>query len=400
MTPHRGRLGCPPALVGEGRRERSERGVRGFAALALALACAALLLPAALPAGEARRPSAVQLEDEGALLRKLKEKGPRDVAIERGVAFLASKQNADGSFGDRHKVAMTGLAVIAFMAAGCTPDEPRVRVSGDPQKASDKQLDLRKAIEFVLLQMRREDGYLGHIDNSRMYGHGICTLMLTEAAGMTGDERLERRLVDAVRRATQLILKAQAIKKAPHHQGGWRYEPNSGDSDLSLTGWQTMSLRAARDIGIEIPADSINQAIAYVRRMAAKDGGFGYEGPNDQRSLRGLGLLALPVCGVYDAPELAKTTQLMFRDPPKFHGPWFFYYIYYAATGMYQMGDDAWERFYPFIDNALLPAQKPDGSWPDAPGNNEWDYGGEVYTTSMALLALSVHYHLLPIYQR
>jgi hypothetical protein len=356
----------------------------------------AVVLCTGLAAAEAKRPSAVQLEDEAALLRKLKEKGPRDVAIEKGVAFLAGKQQADGSFSDRHKTAMTALTVMAFMAAGHTPDDP---------KYGEK---IRKAIEFVLSQTseannpneRGDTVYFGLKDNSRMYGHGICTLMLCEAAGMTDDERLERRMVETVKKAVRLILKAQAVKKDPQNQGGWRYEPNSGDSDLSLTGWQTMSLRAARDIGIEVPAESINQAIAYVRRMANRDGGFGYQGPQDQKALRGLGLLALPVCGVYDAPELAKTAQLMFKDPPKFQGQWFYYYIYYSAVGMYQMGDEAWERFYPYVDNCLLPSQKPDGSWPEAPGNNEWDYGPEVYPTSMALLALSVHYHLLPIYQR
>ena len=36
------------------------------------------------------------------------------------------------------------------------------------------------------------------------------------------------------------------VEKKPQHQGGWRYQPHSRDSDLSLTGWAVMALRSAR----------------------------------------------------------------------------------------------------------------------------------------------------------
>lgn len=334
-------------------------------------------------------------EDEAALIQKLKGRTPRDEAIEKGVAFLLSKQNTgkddDGSFGDKHKTALTGLTVTALMAAGITPDDP---------KHGPK---IRQAIEYVLSQMIREkelDGYLGRKDNSRMYGHGICTLMLTEAAGMTSDENLEKRLIDAVRKAVKIIISAQQQPKDDLHKGGWRYEPGSRDSDLSLTGWQTMALRAARDIGVEVPDECIAQAIAYIRRMAGRDGGFGYQNVQDAPGLRGIGLLAMPVCGVYDAEELVKTTRLLLKEQPKFQGPWFYYSTYYTSVGMYQMGDEAWNHFYPRIDAVLLKHQQPDGAWPEAPGNNEWEHGGPIYTTAMSVLSLAVHYHLLPIYQR
>lgn len=337
-----------------------------------------------LCAGEASAPGS---DEDLAVLKRVQESEPRDVAIEKGAAYLLTQQNRDGSFGKQFKTAMSGLSVMALMAAGHTPDDPK------------RGAAIRGGIQYVLSQMRN-DGYFGQSDNSRMYGHGICTLMLTEAAGQTEDPVLEKKILDAVKRAVDVILKAQAIKKQPAHQGGWRYEPLSGDSDLSLTGWQTMALRSAKNIGIDVPASSIQAAVTYIRGMARPTGEFSYEGGGDTPSLRGVGLLALPVCGVYDAPELAKATAQMIKAPPKWQGPWFYYSTYYASVGMYQMGDDAWRRFYPVVDNLLLKQQKPDGSWPEPPGNNEWDSGGAVYTTSMSLLALAVHYHLLPIYQR
>jgi hypothetical protein len=330
--------------------------------------------------------ASVIAEDEAAVLRKIQERVPRDQAIDKAVAFLISKQQKDGSFGDKYRTAITGMVVMALMAAGRTPDDPQHGPA------------VRNAINYVLAQMRH-DGYLGHADNSRMYGHGICTLMLTEAAGMTHDEVLEKRIVEGCRRAVDVILKAQAIKKNGQHNGGWRYEPTSTDSDLSLTGWQTMSLRSAKNIGIEVPGSAIQAAVTYIRAMF-RDGEFSYDGANVRPTLKGIGLLTLPVCGVYDAPELAKTTAKLLRDPPRWEGPWFYYKTYYATVGMYQMGDEAWNRFFPIVDDLLLKHQNADGSWPEPPGNNETEAGGAVYATSLATLSLAVHYHLLPIYQR
>ena len=356
----------------------------------LSLAVLALLALGASAADAPPSPLAVSFpeEDEAAILRKIQERGPRDQALDKAVAFLLSQQQPDASFGQKFPVAMTALAVMALMSTGRTPDDPTCGTA------------IRRGMNYVLSQMR-EDGYLGQADGSRMYGHGICTLMLAEAVGMTRDEVLERRLAEGCRRAVKVILAAQALSKGAA-QGGWRYEPNSTDSDLSLTGWNTMALRAAKNIGIDVPKAAIESAVKYIRGNAHPNGGFGYVGPDDAPALRGIGLLALAACGAYDAPELAKTTARMLQDPPRWQGPWFYYRTYYAAVGMYQMGDEAWDRFYPLIDHALLGHQNADGSWSEPPGNNELSsyVPTPVYSTAMATLALAVHHHLLPVYQR
>ena len=48
-----------------------------------------------------------------------------DAAIEKGLAWLSTQQNADGSFGSgayRGNVAVTSLAAISFMASGSSPN--------------------------------------------------------------------------------------------------------------------------------------------------------------------------------------------------------------------------------------------------------------------------------------
>ena len=42
--------------------------------------------------------------------------------------------------------------------------------------------------------------------------------------------------------------------------GGWRYTPDATDSDLSLSGWQLMSLHAAQQVGVEVPSGVIDGA--------------------------------------------------------------------------------------------------------------------------------------------
>ena len=61
-------------------------------------------------------------------------------------------------------------------------------------------------------------------------------------------------------KAVAIILKAQRGGSGPE-RGGWRYRvAHIGGSDLSVTGWQVMALRAARNLGCDVPADAIDRA--------------------------------------------------------------------------------------------------------------------------------------------
>ena len=61
---------------------------------------------------------------------------------------------------------------------------------------------------------------------------------------------------------------------------------------------------------------------------------------------------------------------------------------------MFQLGGDLWKRFEKWMYGANLPKQRPDGSWPgDA-------VSSAAYSTAMTVLAFTVPYRMLPIYQR
>ena len=82
----------------------------------------------------------------------------------------------------------------------------------------------------------------------------------------------------------------------------------------------------------------------------------------------------------------------------QFNGSHFYYGIYYTCQAMFQLGGKYWEEWYPPLEALILANQRPEGYWPVERGSGQ--AGGPVYSTAMSVLALSVKYRYLPIYQR
>src|SRR4029079_10081412 len=98
-------------------------------------------------------------------------------------------------------------------------------------------------IRYVLAT-ESKNGYLG-VRGGKMYEHGIAALFLSEVSGMVDPAR-QQRIDVMLPRALKVILDAQAVPKTEAiDSGGWRYEPDSKDSDMSVTGWCLMALRSA-----------------------------------------------------------------------------------------------------------------------------------------------------------
>lgn len=316
-----------------------------------------------------------------------------DAAIRRALDYLKSTQRPSGAWtlGDgREATSITSLAVLAFLACGHTPEDP-----GPYREA------IVAGVRYVV-ENQQPNGLLAtNTINGPMYCHGISTLMLAEVAGMIAEPSLADAARDALRRGVDVILAAQAKAKGDEHAGGWRYQPDSADSDLSVTGWQVMALRAARDAGVEVPAAAIDRAVSYIKKCAHENGGFGYQpggGPNNPRT--GTGTLALELCGVHHAPEALAGAAYLTRkeNAPKWSAPYFFYEAYYVPQALFQVGDPFFPAYYPGLVAILLERQARDGSWLSDDGNDRT--GGRAYCTAMGVLALAVEYRYLPIYQR
>jgi hypothetical protein len=320
-----------------------------------------------------------------------------DASITAALARLATMQQPSGAWelgmqpnrgfrGGSESTAATSLAVMAFLAAGHVPGEGPY----GPQ--------LEHAIRWVV-DRQHENGllFVGRDRHGSMYEHGISTLMLAEASGMV-NEADGRRVRAALEKAIDRILQGQMVDKADRQKGGWRYMWNSNDSDLSVTGWQLLALRAAKDVGCDVPAENIDLAVEYVKKCSAGTGGFTYQpGPGVTTTRSGTGILCLEVCGEHHARESLAAADYVLLHPLRADDQWFFYGAYYCTVGMFKMGGDYWERTRDHVGETLLADQNNDGTW--TPRNNE-GRGGIVYATSLSVLALAVEYQYLPIYQR
>lgn len=334
-------------------------------------------------------------------IRAGEEDGPSektDQAINKAVRFLTTQQQDDGKIadkGDRNATAMTSLALMAMAAVGHQPTD-----------SSREGQAMKKALAYVLRPDRQDkQGYLGGPDGSRMYGHGIITLMLSEMLGMGVDAKQDDLIRDRLQKAVDLILKAQAVNKNEHNRGGWRYEPRSNDSDLSVTVWEVMALRSARNAGLDVPKEAIDRAVEYIKRCFKKPrregepSGCGYQaGRSPEYAMAAAGLLSLQVCGAYDTFEVKSSADWLKAYKLDYNREWFFYGTYYYSQGMYQRGGEHAVHARKTVEEMLLPKQEGEGAWEARHGQERG--AGKVYATAMGVLALAVKYHYLPIYQR
>ena len=325
---------------------------------------------AAVDGGDVKEMTAEQLIDE-----------PTQIAIDKGLRFLASRQvprGADrGAFGNggySGSVGICGIAGLAFMSEGSTPGIGRY----------GKQVD---ACGQFITRNTSKKGYIARAGNQgvgNMYGHGFAALFLTQAFGMTR----QKELGDKLHAAIKLILSAQ------NPDGGWRYRPEPSDADLSVTVCQIMALRAARDAGINVPDPAREKCIEYVKKSQIEDGGFRYtlRGGHTTFALTAAGLVSLFSAGIYDGPQIEKGLQYLKRHRGRAEGHYFFYGHYYAVQAMWHAGGQWWNEWYPSIRDMLVKRQQSDGSW-SSPYSDE-------FGTAMACIILQMPNDRLPIFAR
>lgn len=318
-------------------------------------------------------------------------------AIDRGLAYLARSQNADYSFGTNlymGNVAVTSLAGLAFMAGGHQPGRGKYGHV------------VASAVDFVLNQERKDrPGYLHNLHRNPtphgpMYGHGFGTLFLAEVYGMVHHRRLRDKLRGTLERAVDLIIRSQNI------EGGWRYQPEPKDADISVTICQIMALRAARNLGFSVPRSVADNCIRYVKNcQVASDGGFRYmaQGGGAAFARTAAGVCALYCAGLYKGREIdmglrylqnrKPGASFLEREPHQMH---YFYGHYYAVQAMWTAGGDYWSGWYPAIRDELVrpphPRLRPDGSW--------FDQLCHHYGTAMACIILQVPNNYLSILQK
>ncbi|MBI1831635.1 MAG: TIGR03067 domain-containing protein [Planctomycetes bacterium] len=307
-------------------------------------------------------------------------------AIDTGLAFLVKEQADDGSFGSAQFNGNVGITSLAGMAL--LSNVERLGEGARGQAAA-------RAVRYVLWQ---EDPNVAGSFNQKntahgpMYNHGFAVLFLADAHERTGDKKLKADIKAALERAVKVIVKAQ------NNEGGWRYQPRPVDADLSVSAGQIAALAAARQLGIDIPKVTRDNAAAYIKRCQGQDGGFRYQpfGGPSSFARTGAGLVALNRLGFFKSAEIDKGLDYLrkfdLKNADAAMKLYYSYGHYYVAKAMWYAGEKEWQRWYPLARDDLLRSVRADGTWAEM---NCPHYG-----TSMALIVLQMPHGRLPSLKR
>lgn len=288
----------------------------------------------------------------------------------KAMRFLARTQTPEGNWADEPYntgPAITSLAVISILAHG---DDPNF---GPYSKTVHQGLD------FILKSMDPNTGYIG----PSMYNHGFSTLALAEAYGAVNDDRLGVALEKAVR----LIISAQA-ENVSH---AWRYSPDSKDADTTVSGSEMVALLAARNAGIAVPEQVIQNGLNFYRHCQTQDGGIGYVGPTAPNATRTAIACVVFALAKEKSEDAFKTAFQFLKTAPQ-DSQYPQYTLYYLSQAYFHASPELWQSWNRENIRSLRGTQTPEGNW-------ESQFGS-TFGTAGSLLSLALNYRYLPIYER
>ncbi len=294
-----------------------------------------------------------------------------DMIYERGLRYLAERQNAEGFWNDNAggEPGVVGLVVAAFLAHGEDPNHgPFAEVIG-------------RGIEYILSKQSPMNGYIG----SSMYNHAFATKALAETYGVIQHPKL----AEALKSSVELILSAQKRNRF----GAWRYTPDSRDADTTVTGSQLVSLFAARNAGFGVPDEAFKKGLAYLASCRGSDGAYGYtSSAGGKPTLTAIGVLCLSLAKETDSKGFQASLGYLKKNMDYRDRYYPYYYEYYMSQALFHADAEAWAEWNSRNIRYLGTIQSPDGSFP---GNQ-----GPAFSTAGALLSLALNYRYLPIYEK
>ena len=333
-----------------------------------------------------------------------------EAAVSRGLRWLASVQNRDGSWSldkydrshrssNRGDALGTSLALLPFLGAGQTHEVGKYKQT------------VAKGLAWMI-KNQRENGDLraGFHGEAGMYAHGQAAIVLCEALAMTGDEQLR----DPSQRAIEFIEEAQ------HRQGGWRYRPGQS-GDTSVLGWHLMALQSARapQMGLDVDPDVLRLADYYLDQAVFKGRGRRREFSNmplgslytyqpRQGSATPSMTAEAMLCRMYlgwrrNDPRLVAAVNWLSEEHPPSVSEKNVYYWYYATQVMHHYGGQRWENWNRKMREILVGTQEKKGSRAGSwnPKGYRWGpQGGRIYVTSLSVCTLEVYYRHLPIFNQ
>lgn len=287
-----------------------------------------------------------------------------------------------GPGNERSETAATALGLLPFLAAGQTH-----------QSKGPYQRHINGGIAFLLRNQKPTGDLSG---DAFMYAHGLCTIAMCEAYGMTQDSRL----LGPAQAAVNYIESSQDPAT-----GGWWYKFQQPGGDTSVFGWQVMALKSAHMAGLRVNV----QKLALAEKWLASVSHGQYKGTFSYRpdggatpTMTSVGLLTTQYLGAPKGdPRLVEGIDSLMKGLPNI-GETNFYYWYYATQVMHNVPGPEWDTWNRAMRRVLVDSQVKSGcatgSW-DPKADPFGNQGGRLYVTSLAALTLEVYYRYLPLYK-
>lgn len=327
-----------------------------------------------------------------------------EATVYRALRWLKKYQDSDGKWTTAaggspaggegaSSPAMTGLALLTFLAHGETPSSPEFGPT------------VERGLRW-LVDNQTPDGHFAQSDGHE-YSLPIATYALCEAYALTKVPMLK----DAAQKSVEVIVKGQ-------NSGGlWNYNCQQGNrNDLSYSGWCIQAVKAAAMAGFEVNGlkDCERRAIGGLKGNAGQ-GGFDYTGPGMSKTLTPVGVLCMQLLGAGKDSQASSPMEGILKTATcDWQNPWTgdpLYCWYYLTQAKFHRGDTdfiPWNKqFAPTLmkSQIIVPKAIADtngvmvsiGYWP--PAANAEKCKAYCYNTTLCALMLTVYYRHLPTYK-
>lgn len=351
-------------------------------------------------------------------------------AANRGLAWLVTQQNTDGSWGSNFKVATTGFAVLKLETyaaeIGMSPFDPNFVYVNEVTTGLDFLFRQATSVPITAQMHGNPDSNangMGVQFSGLMYEN--ATSLMAVVAGSdpnriittSGSPLMGRSFRQVAEEEVDFLAFAQgdaaASSASSCTRGGWRYSPfnNSGAvGDNSVTQWVTLALEYARhpqyNYAIQIPdwvSVELRDWVTCIQNTAGGPnvvGGSGYTNRDQIVNAYKTGALVQQSAFLADTTSSLNviaanrflsnnwmdTTGIGWKQMPVSN----YLAMYSIMKGMESMAitDLNGINWYREFCDQLKAEQLPDGSWPSSVYEREPVGGSGINSTEWALLVL------------
>ena len=316
-------------------------------------------------------------------------------AVVKSLRWLKKTQNSDGSWAKQYKVAMTGLAVLAYLGHCETPNSEEF---GDSVT--------RGIIYLVNLALKNDGKMATDFKGHWSYEHAIATYALGESSTFCRKLGIH---VPNLDKATKLA--GDWILQHQHENGSWayKYEKKGAGPDNSVGFWQLQALKACTYTGLWEDRDFktvFSKALRFIKKTQTSEGSIGYRKAGDRKTeLTGGGVFCFQILGKSHDAVVRKGAAYIVANT-KFD--WNtqdanLYEQYYNVQALLNRGGEQWDQYNKMFRDQILKNQNPDGTYkntPKAKAIGPLFKGSSIdsvhYRTCLATFMLEAYYRFLP----